>query len=401
MLYQESFRNIPNLNLDAAKNAAAALRAQIRGGEIAPIQIIHEQRDLAELKQISEKILRNFEEIVILGTGGSSLAGRAFAALSFKSDKKIYFLDSIDPNTVSSLFERINPGKTFFLAISKSGETIETVAQTLIAIEWAKNQKLNLADKFLFVTESKTNSLAKIAASIGADIVDHPQNIGGRFSAFSIVGCLPALLASLDPSKIRNGARQIVESFLNETDESLVYSTATQLKLYELGYKSLVIMPYQDQLAIFNLWCRQLIAESLGKNGFGFTPIDALGTIDQHSQIQLYADGPRDKFFTFITQKKYRSDIKLNSIAGSAKLLNSKTLAQITNIEGTATIDFFDRKKLPLRIIELSNILDEEILGGLMMKVMLEVILIAKVLSIDPFDQDAVEERKKLAISRY
>ena len=155
-------------------------------------------------------------------------------------------------------------------------------------------------------------------------------------------------------------------------------------------------MPYIDNLKNFTDWYRQLWAESLGKNNFGSVPINSMGTIDQHSQLQLYLEGPKDKFFTFLTEKNSPYNFKIKDWTGCKTLFGGKKLSDIVKVEQETTIEVLNRKKLPIRIFEIEN-LDEEVLGGLMMQMFLETILIAYAKEINPFDQPAVELRKELA----
>lgn len=155
-------------------------------------------------------------------------------------------------------------------------------------------------------------------------------------------------------------------------------------------------MPYIDNLKNFTDWYRQLWAESLGKNDFGSVPINSMGTVDQHSQLQLYLEGPKDKFFTFITAKNHANDFKIKDLPSCKTLFGGKKLSEIVKIEQETTIEVLHQKKLPIRIFE-TKVFDEEVLGGLMMQMFLETILIAYVKKINPFDQPAVELRKDLA----
>ena len=356
------------------------------------IEIIFAKEDLKQFENFSKKI-STYQKILILGVGGSSLGGKTLSAL--KPQNKLEFLESIDPATVQNCLTKIDFKNTFFLVISKSGETIETICQTLIILDELKKTKIkNFAKQFLFITESHSNSLAKIAKKIGAEIASHPSDIGGRYSCFSITGLLPAMLAGLDGKKIRNGAKKILKNFLDKDEIS--DSCATQLALYDQGFTSSVIMPYIDNLKNFTDWYRQLWAESLGKNNFGSTPINSMGTVDQHSQLQLYLEGPKDKFFTFITTKKHPYDFLIKDLPTCPTLFGGKKLSQIVGVEQETTIEVLNRKKLPIRIIEIEK-LDEEVLGGLMMQMLLETILISYVKNINPFDQPAVELRKNLA----
>lgn len=393
-LYSQHFKNT---SLDKKIQAlciksAGVLRGEIKNKKIAAIDVIFANQDLKEFGKFAKKI-STYKKVLVLGVGGSSLGGKTISAL--KSQTKVEFIESIDPTTLDECLSKLDFKNTFFLVISKSGETIETICQTLIILDKLNQQKIkNFAKQFLFVTESETNSLAKIAKKIGAEITPHSNKIGGRYSCFSIVGLLPAMLAGLDVTKVRRGAKKVLENFL--ANDAIVDSCATQITAFDKGFTSNVVMPYIDVLKNFTDWYRQLWAESLGKNNFGSTPINSMGTVDQHSQLQLYLDGPKDKFFTFVTAKKQQHDFAIKDLKGCKTLFGGKKLSAVVGIEQETTIAVLDKKKLPIRILEVAKI-DEEILGGLMMQMFLETILIAYVKGLNPFDQPAVELRKDLA----
>jgi glucose-6-phosphate isomerase len=205
---------------------------------------------------------------------------------------------------------------------------------------------------------------------------------------------LPALLLGLDAKKIRSGAKKIVATFLAKND--ITNNCAIQLALYQQGFTNNVIMPYIDNLKNFTDWYRQLWAESLGKNNFGSVPINSMGTIDQHSQLQLYLDGPKNKFFTFLIQKNQPCDFNIKDLPNCPTLFGGKKLSEIVKVEEETTIEVLHQKKLPIRILTIEK-MDEEVLGGLMMQMFLETIIIAYAKNINPFDQPAVELRKILA----
>lgn len=396
-LYFQSFRNIP-----AAKTlekyhkicaaSAAKLRHEIKEKKLAPIDVIFEKNDLEIFDSLAKNISKS-KKVLVLGVGGSSLGGKTLTAL--KDQNKVEFLESIDPTTIQNSLDKIDFKNTFFLVISKSGETIETICQTLIILDKIHAAKIkNFAKQFLFVTQSEDNSIAKIAKKIGAEIANHPDQIGGRYSCFSIVGMLPALLCGVDAKKVRTGAKKIIDEFL--TQDEIANSCATQLCLYDQGFTNNVIMPYIDVLKNFTDWYRQLWAESLGKSGFGSTPINSMGTVDQHSQLQLYLEGPKDKFFTFVTLKNHINDFSVKDLSSCPTMFGGKKLSDIVKVEQHTTIEVLHQKKLPIRIFEIKK-LNEEVLGSLMMQCFLETILIAYVKKINPFDQPAVELRKDLA----
>lgn len=396
-IYSQEFKNTSKLENLAKWQSECTKFSKILGDEInnkkiAGIDIIFSQEDLDLIDKFSQKI-STYEKVFVLGVGGSSLGGKTLSSLKFQN--KIEFLESIDPTTINNSLSQIDFENSFFLIVSKSGETIETICQTLIILEKIKELKIkNFAQRFLFITESKNNSLAKIALEIGAEITPHSNKIGGRYSCFSIVGLLPALVAGINIQKIIQGAKITLENFLNQ--DEINNSCATQLALYEKGFTNNVIMPYIDNLKNFTDWYRQLWAESLGKNNFGSTPINSMGTVDQHSQLQLYLDGPKDKFFTFVTQKNHPNNFLITDFSNCPTLFGGKKLSDIVKIEQETTIETLDQKKLPIRIFAIDR-LDETVLGGLMMQCFLETILISYVKNIDPFDQPAVELRKNLA----
>jgi len=394
-LFSQQFKNIGSIDKSFQSScikAAKHLKGQIENKSLPAIDIIFNQKDLKDFAAISKKIAA-FKKIVVLGVGGSSLGAKTICAL--KNQNRVEFLESIDPNSVKEFFDKLNLKKTFFLVISKSGETIETTCQTLILIGLLKKLKItNFSKQFLFVTESQTNSLAKIAKELKCEIYPHHNKIGGRYSCFSVVGMLPSLLAGIDIKKIRSGAQKLVQDFLNNDDISK--TCAIQLTLHKQGFSSNVLMPYIDKLKNFNDWYRQLWAESLGKNNFGSTPINSMGTVDQHSQLQLYLDGPKDKYFTFVTCKNHKNDFSIKDLANNKTLFGGKKLSEVLSIEEETTIEVLNQKKLPIRIFEIKK-LDEEVLGALMMTVILETIIVAYAKEINPFDQPAVELRKDLA----
>jgi glucose-6-phosphate isomerase len=405
-IYNQTVKNLPDI--DSAdisaylKNIAEAKKEivlELQNNQIAPVNIAFETTDLAEIQDLANKINQKFEKVVVLGVGGSSLGGKTLTAIVKNSTAKVTFMESIDSCGVARNLENIDLAKTCFLVISKSGETIETICQTLILIEKFRQENIpNFSQNFIFITQNHHNSIAKIALELGSEIYSHPQNIGGRFSYLSIVGLLPAAICGLDILAIRNGAKQILEDFINQEigQNKVANIAAYQLYLFDRGFHNNVIMPYIDALKDFTDWYRQLWAESLGKNGFGSTPITSMGTVDQHSQLQPYLDGPKDKFFTFITNKNPHNNFAVIDLPNCPTLFGGKNLNEIVRVEQESTIEIIARQNLPIRVLELEKI-DAATLSGLMMQMFLETIIIAKAKNINPFDQPAVELRKDLA----
>jgi glucose-6-phosphate isomerase len=233
------------------------------------------------------------------------------------------------------------------------------------------------------ITEPKDSPLAAIAAHYGLPAFDHHPEIGGRFSVFSVVGCLPAMLAGLDVAALRAGAHEALRATLEarrvEDCEPAVGAAISVGLLQERQVTQSVLMTYEDRLACFGLWYRQLWAESLGKDGTGTTPIRAMGTADHHSQVQLYLAGPRDKMFTLVMPgtagQGPRMDPALGAAAGVAGL-PGRALGDLLDAAARATAETLARHGRPLRLFRLASV-DEAALGALLMHFMIETIIAA------------------------
>ena len=231
------------------------------------------------------------------------------------------------------------------------------------------------------------------------DILNHDPNIGGRFSAFSLVGVLPALIAGIDVSSLRKGAATTLIHTRKKRHKSAPAQGAA-LNVAAAKHAKLstnILMFYSDKLFWFGQWYRQLWAESIGKDGYGATPVPFMGTVDQHSQLQLYLDGPSDKLFSTIMHDYKGSGMSINaSVTGGVDLgtLEQRTLGDLINASQRGTVDALVAANRPVRTIATGE-LNEATLGALMMHFMLETIIAADLLEVDPFNQPAVENGKK------
>ncbi|MBS0271950.1 MAG: glucose-6-phosphate isomerase [Proteobacteria bacterium] len=376
---------------NASKNALSKFRDTYKKEELPPLSLVEQTEDIKAF--IKSAASHQFEDILILGTGGSSLGGQALYALSTQDKPRLHFMDNIDPFTFDAIFKKVNLKTTGVIAISKSGSTVETLMQLLTCLE--RFQKENLKSHFLVITEPTDNPLRKIAQSQNWTCLEHPTSVGGRYSCFSIVGLLPAILAGIDVFAFRKGAQNVLHQHLTEEYPPALKGSVLTVHLHKNHQKSLsVMLPYSDQLQLFSLWYCQLWAESLGKKGQGTTPISALGTVDQHSQLQLYLDGPKDKFFTIIAPSWKGKGDKIN--LSLIPEFTGKTMGDLFAAEQKATYETLIRHKCPTRLITIDNI-DPQTLGGLMMHFMIETILTSYLLDVNAFDQPAVEEGKRLA----
>jgi glucose-6-phosphate isomerase len=368
-------------------NALSTFRTSFQKGLLAPFSLVNQTDDIALYQQAAARFA-NFKDVLILGTGGSSLGGKTLYALATQEQPRLHFLDNIDPRTFASLFKKINPSQTGVLVISKSGSTVETLMQLLTCLPHFQKED---ASHFMVITEPPDNPLRKIAQAHDWFCLDHPEDVGGRYSCFSVVGLVPAILAGLDPLAFRSGAQEVLHHHLTASAPPALEGAAMGLALNK---PLTVMMPYSDQLDSLSLWYRQLWAESLGKDGKGTTPIRALGTVDQHSQLQLYLDGPKDKFFTLLALKWEGQGEKIHS--PHLPEFIGKTMGDLFAAEQRATYETLLRHQCPTRLITLDS-LNEYNLGALMMHFMIETLLTAYLLDVNAFNQPAVEEGKALA----
>ena len=348
-----------------------------------------------------------YTDVIILGTGGSSLGGQAVTALSDDTaTPRLHFIDNIDSTTFHALLTNINPTTTGVLTISKSGNTAETLMQVLTLIQtWPTFQP---ATQMRIITENKKNAMRDVAATYGIPCIDHPDDVGGRFSVFTVVGLLPAMIKGIDVAAFCDGAQEAFQNAINATPETCqaLAGALIQAAHKHQGISTTVLFAYSNQLSKFCEWFAQLWAESLGKKDpsgatHGTTPVKAIGAIDQHSQLQLYLGGPRDKFFTFLTTNAHHPlapiTIPETLIHPAVTALNNRSMGDLMIAEQNATLDTMRRHGCPLRHITIEKI-DAANLGSLMMYFMLETLAAARFWNVDPFDQPAVEEGKILAI---
>ena len=332
----------------------------------------------------SIKKLKGYKDIRIFGMGGSSLGTLAiYDFLKHKINKNFYFLTNLNQKIKFPKKKYLN------LVISKSGNTLETIVNS--------NLYINKNDKNVLVSDNKKSILREISMKLKSDIIDHNNFIGGRYSVLSEVGMLPAELMGLDSRKFKKFDNLVAnKKFLN----SLIINVSNILELIKRKKFNSVILNYDETTENFLKWYQQLVAESLGKKGNGIFPIISNMPKDNHSLMQLYLDGQKNNFYTFFYTKDQNYQ-KLNQdiIPGSLKFLKKKNLGNILHSKILATKKVFQKKKIPFRSFYLKS-KNEEVLGELFTYFILETILLAKALKINPYDQPAVElikiETKKI-----
>ena len=384
--------------LRRAAPALAGLAQKQQDGSLPLLRLPARRDDIAQIKPLAAEFSR-LKDVIVLGTGGSSLGGQTLVALAAPGRTRLHFMDNVDPHSFTLLFDALDPARTGLVAISKSGGTAETLVQFFACMEWLGKRG---AARTIVVTEPKPSPLRALAGARKLRILDHDPNIGGRYSVLSNVGLLPAMIAGVDVAGLRRGARDVLDATLaakDPRDAAPALGAAIAVALNERrGIASTVIMPYVDRLAHFGLWFRQLWAESLGKDGKGTTPIRALGTVDQHSQLQLYLDGPADKMFSLVMLDQAGKGPRMPAKLPDASLgyLAGKRMGDLLDAEQRATAQTLIRNGRPTRVFTLAR-LDAKSIGALLMHYMLETIIAADLWGVNAFDQPAVEEGKVLA----
>ena len=345
-------------------------------------QIIHSLSKFYK-DSFNKKNIKHFNKKLdyrIIGMGGSTLGAQAiYDFLKKKIKKNFIFVDNLNAFENKKTKKNLNN-----LIISKSGNTIETIVNANILVK--------KKDKNLFITEKKESYLSLLAQKLKAEIVDHNNYIGGRYSVLSEVGMLPAELMGLNYKNFRQLNNLVKNKYFMRALVSNVEATVYFLKAKK--FNSVVINYDEQSTNLFN-WYQQLVAESLGKEKNGILPIISVMPKDNHSVMQLYLDGFKNNFFTFFySQENNSAKINNDSVLLEQKFLKNKDINQIMFAQKKATEIVFKKKNIPFRSFEIKK-RDEKTLGELFCFFILETILIGKALKINPYDQPAVELIKK------
>lgn len=375
--------------------------------------------DMPSMVVVADHFRSSFSDVVVLGTGGSSLGAKAVAELSAKEGgpvgPNLHVDINIDQYGFANFVNNLPLPTTGWIIVSKSGGTAETLMQFMSILPKLRAELGDsaLPKHIVVITERRDSALMRLANVFNLPVLEHDPKIGGRYSVLSVVGMLPALIAGLDPSAFRAGAAEVVNRVLSvspsnalEADPILgaVYSQA----LYEQkGIANTVVIAYGDKFESFCRWYRQLWAESLGKNGRGTTPSYGMGPVDQHSQLQLWLDGPSDKMFTVLgtctrttgiapsNHKDYTIDPDIAAMAGMDFMAGHR-LEDLMDACRLGTTRTLAQYGCPVRTMDVDH-LDEYSLGGLLMHFMIETIAASALMKVNPFDQPAVEHGKVLA----
>ncbi|MEC7183217.1 MAG: glucose-6-phosphate isomerase [Bdellovibrionota bacterium] len=370
-----------------------------------------------ELREDSKRVFEKFKHkkyFVQVGIGGSSLGSSTLVeALGLRDKKKkIFFLDNIDPEQVYDILKSIQLKETLFYFVSKSGGTAETLAVFSLVLDQLKLEGVHeeeWKESIVCATDPESGALRKIIKRHKLDSLTIPPNIGGRFSAFTPVSYLPALFVGIDIDLLCLGASKVKEALLNEElrDNDLFRSAFYLKNLKDLKkINQTVFMPYSSKLKLLSSWFVQLWAESLGKKNSssqknvheGLTPIPAYGATDQHSQLQLFMEGPRDKCILFVEVESFQHDFKLKSPFEEWPFskLNPHSLSDLMDAEFRGTLKGLDEEGRPYIRITIPS-LNEETLGAMILFFQSLTVFMGLLLEVNPFDQPGVELGKKFS----
>jgi glucose-6-phosphate isomerase len=302
----------------------------------------------------------------------------------------------MDTYAMPRLIDSLNLGNTCFLFISKSGGTAESYAMSNAVLQALRESGIrDFSECCTAITMAGKNPLRVMAETNHIPVITHDPDLCGRFSLLSAVGLLPAAFMGIDIEELLEGAARALHENLKPGSPAAI-GAALHYAMQEAGRNISVLMPYSEQLLGLALWWRQGWAESLGKEGQGSTPLVAVGTADQHSQLQLFLGGPDDKFFTLLLTDCAGKGMKLPAIDGPLSYLSNHRLGDLAAAQQRATAETLERHSRPLRVFEIAEA-DAFTFGALAMHFTLEILFTAALMDANAFDQPAVDESKRLA----
>ncbi|MDA8337712.1 MAG: glucose-6-phosphate isomerase [Nitrospiraceae bacterium] len=361
--------------------------------------------DTSRIKELG-KYAGGFENFILLGIGGSALGPRSIMDSlrpfhNFKNKPRVFIYDNVDPATLKNILSLIDLKKTVINVITKSGSTAETIASFMIIWQKLKEQSLKAEEHIIVTTDPEKGNLRKIVDDHGLRSLPVPQGVGGRYSVLSAVGLLLAEAIGIDSDEMLKGAKDIHDRCMNpDLRQNPAYMFASGLYLMQqLKNRNItVIMPYADRLKSFSEWFCQIWAESLGKDGKGLTPYPSVGTTDQHSQLQLWMEGPEDKVVVFLSVEDYGADMEIPPVFQNMEglsYLSGHTLGELIKIEQEASEIALTKKGRPGITIKIPKI-DAYHLGQLFHFFEISTAVTGLLYGINPFNQPGVEEGKNL-----
>ncbi len=398
---------------DDGENILKDLIEQTEKGKLGFLTLPENTELVDEIATYADAVRNRYDAYVHIGIGGSALGPIALqnslldSYYNLDNKPKMFFPDNVDPDWLHELLQHIDVSKTLFHIVSKSGGTAETAATMLYFVKYLKEK---LGDHFyknlLFTTDPVEGLLNQIAREYPIKCFRIPPNVGGRFSVLTAVGLISAAVAGIDIKGLMKGARemaQVCRSGDMEKNPAFIYAAVHYLYMKK-GKNISVMMPYSNKIRDLADWYRQLWAESLGKRvdnegnivETGQTPVKALGTTDQHSQVQLYVEGPNDKVITFLEVEKFKNSEALENhfeYIPEFDYLSGKTLGELINSEKKATEIALTNNQRPNLTIQFPQV-NAETIGQFFMLLETATAFAGGLLNINTFNQPGVEEGK-------
>lgn len=394
-------------------SAYAVFERRRTAGELGFLDLPADAALHAQSTEFATRTRGKFDDVVVLGIGGSALGPIALRTALRKpywnmlsaGDRdlrpRMHVLDNLDPGTITALLNQVELERTLFVVTSKSGGTAETMAQYLVVRETLEAHKLAVKDHIVFVTDPKKGALRPVANAEKIPALDIPANVGGRFSVLCPVGLLPAALIGIDTAGLLAGAGEMAQKCLSpklRENPAAVFGTLQYLADVKAGKRIHVMMPYSDALRDCAAWFVQLWAESLGKIrpdkvSVGPTPLASLGATDQHSQVQLFMEGTADKTITLISVPRKGKDVaipRLHQDIPELAYLGGHALGEVLDVERRATAGALARRGRPNMTIELDAV-DAWHVGALFMLLEAATIYAGAMYGVDPLNQPGVE----------
>ena len=393
--------------------------AERQAGNLPYRELPYQEHMRQQVVQLADKLRPRYDNLVVMGIGGSALGNLAlqtalniptYNLLTDRAGPRLFVIDNVDPVQFGSLLAYLEDqlDRTLFNVVSKSGQTAETAAQflTVCALLEEKLPSGALTEHIVATTDAQGGTLRRIVERQGFESLEVPDGVGGRFSVLSAVGLFSAAMCGIDVGQLAAGAgdmdQRVSRPQLRQNPAALY--AAIQYCLYRKGKSISVMMPYSYQLKDLGDWYRQLWAESLGKQidlqgnvvNVGPTPVKALGTTDQHSQVQLYREGPNDKVFTFLAVEKFAQDVTIGPAGQAAELeyLAGASMNKLINSEKSATEYALVQSERPCLTVQFDEI-SAATVGQFIYMFEVATSYMGALLNINTYDQPAVELGKK------
>ena len=412
--YQNDSKNsISELELKNYKEEFETYKNLILSRKQGFLDLPNQPKNIQKIIQWTEENQNNYEYIVLLGIGGSMLGPQTILQTldtplarknrGFKKNITVFCIDNSDPFLIQETLEQIQLEKTLFLVQTKSGGTPETLSQYFFFRDLIEKSNLPVNKHFVFVTDPEKGYLRQVTNQENIPSFEIPENVGGRFSVLSSVGLLVSCLVGLDIESMLQGALNAKKEFFESQNQSAFELALTQFLLNKKGKNITVLMPYSSRFRKLADWYTQLLSESIGKEydlkgqrkQTGITPVAALGATDQHSQAQLFKEGPDDKLIIFMEIEKDEVEVTIPEIKTEQdfEYLKNQTFNKLIKAQLKGTQQSFTESNKPNLKISVSEV-SEYVLGEIFMFLELSVAFLGELYEIDTFNQPGVERSK-------